>query len=402
MLTLTPSFGASGINLDNHIRNDNVKNIVPGANPTVDSTYKKKLDNFQNVEKEIYELKIMFQEKEQALDEKMEKMQAMMDYQQKKIDSHQTKLDTQEKRLEYQQKKLDDQRTKLDIQEKKRDYQQEKIGQMENEIDNLKQTVSSQSQMIDDLKNSKAEVKKEMKSKIHQQEEEIRSLKQDTELLVNIVKDMDAVDEQSQGEHSQRKTSSETVDNIGVLNDTITDKQNIMTMKTFGNKESVEQSQKINNFKGNLSKRKSVVETRMTKRQITGEIAFSAYLSHDIPHLAPGHTLKCDQIIINDGNAYSPYTGVFTVPTTGVYLLTFNFDVYHSNRWEAIKLVVNNRNIVDAVATGFTGNNMGGNTAIIKLIQGETVWLESYGSNDGEVFSTTAYKRTTFSGVLLY
>ena len=62
-----------------------------------------------------------------------------------------------------------------------------------------------------------------------------------------------------------------------------------------------------------------------TKRQTPIErgIAFSAYLSHNIAHLAPGHTLKCDQIIINDGNAYSQYTGVFTVPQTGVYLLTF-------------------------------------------------------------------------------
>ena len=145
-----------------------------------------------------------------------------------------------------------------------------------------------------------------------------------------------------------------------------------------------------------------MAETR-TKRQITGGIAFSAYLSHDILHLALGHTIKCDQIIINDGNAYSQYTGVFTVPVTGVYLLTFNFDVWDVHRYEWIRLVVNNRNIVDATADGFNGSNMSGNTAILKLTQGENVWLESYQSPDGEVLSPGTYaKLTRFSGVLLY
>ena len=66
-----------------------------------------------------------------------------------------------------------------------------------------------------------------------------------------------------------------------------------MTMKTYREKsseeETVRQLQKINNLKVKLPKR-----TIMTKRQITGGVAFSAYLSHNIPHLAKGHTIKCD------------------------------------------------------------------------------------------------------------
>ena len=133
-------------------------------------------------------------------------------------------------------------------------------------------------------------------------------------------------------------------------NETLVNKQNLMTMKTYREKsteeETVKPPQTINNLNVKLSKR-----TIMTKRQITGGIAFSAYLSHNIPHLAKGHTVKCDQIVINDGNAYSQLTGVFTVPTTGVYLLTFTFDVVDHNRYEGIKLVVDNRNIVDGIAS---------------------------------------------------
>lgn len=142
-----------------------------------------------------------------------------------------------------------------------------------------------------------------------------------------------------------------------------------------------------------------------TKRQTPIErgIAFSAYLSHNIAHLAPGHTLKCDQIIINDGNAYSQYTGVFTVPQTGVYLLTFTLDAFYNNRYEGLKLVVNNRNIVDAIAEGNDNKHaMAGNTVMIGLSQGEKVWLEAYYSTDGEIISSTSSKLTTFSGVLLY
>ena len=132
-------------------------------------------------------------------------------------------------------------------------------------------------------------------------------------------------------------------------------------------------------------------------------VAFSAYLSHNIAHLALGHTIKCDQIIINDANAYSHYTGVFTVPRSGVYLLTYTFDVNHDHRYEGVKLMVNNRFIVGAIAEENDNKQaMGGNTAIVRMTMGEKVWLESYYARDGELISDNNLKLTTFSGVLLY
>ena len=134
-----------------------------------------------------------------------------------------------------------------------------------------------------------------------------------------------------------------------------------------------------------------------------GGIAFSAYLGHRIDHLAPGHTVKCDQVLLNDGDAYNSLTGVFTVPQTGVYLLTFNIDVYDHRRYEGVQLIVNSRKIVDAIAEGNDNKYaMSGNTAIIQLTQGESVWLESFYSGDGELISSSTYRLTTFSGVFLY
>lgn len=74
---------------------------------------------------------------------------------------------------------------------------------------------------------------------------------------------------------------------------------------------------------------------------------------------------------------------------------------YH-NMWLWVKLVVDERMIVlsgtDAQFNDHVEN--GGNTAILRLNQGESVWLEVEKSNDAEVWRVD--HTTTFSGVLLY
>ena len=142
----------------------------------------------------------------------------------------------------------------------------------------------------------------------------------------------------------------------------------------------------------------------LQKRNIATEgVAFSAYLDHEIQHMGTGHTIKCNQVLLNDGNHYNAFTGTFTVPQTGVYLLTFNFAVVHVNDLTQVQLMVNNREIVDAAGqvTGTTQRISSGNTAIIKLNQGESVWLKSIQS-DSEVVSYPSFRWTTFSGVFLY
>ena len=142
----------------------------------------------------------------------------------------------------------------------------------------------------------------------------------------------------------------------------------------------------------------------LAKRDIVAEgVAFSAYLDHHIQHMGAGHTIKCNQVLLNDGNYYNSFTGTFTVPQTGVYLLTFSFGIQYTNHWTEVRLVVNNREIVDAVGTvlGTFQRSSSANTAIIRLNQGESVWLENI-ANDSEVISEQGYRWTTFSGVLLY
>ena len=143
---------------------------------------------------------------------------------------------------------------------------------------------------------------------------------------------------------------------------------------------------------------------KLFRRDIATEsVAFSAYLDHYILHMGQGHHIICNQVLLNDGGHYNSFTGTFTVPQTGVYLLTFYFGVQHINDVTEIRLVVNNREIVDAevqVLGTFQGSSSS-NTAIIRLNQGESVWLENM-LTDSEVISSPGYRYTTFSGVLLY
>ena len=134
-------------------------------------------------------------------------------------------------------------------------------------------------------------------------------------------------------------------------------------------------------------------------------IAFSAYLSHQSSNMAIGHTIKCNKVLLNDGNAYSPFTGTFTAPITGVYFLTYHISAWGTNDETIIKLVVNNRNIVDADAEpkGSPAHHANsGNSAIIRLNSGEKVWLEVYSNNNAMLSSAETYRFTTFSGYMLY
>ena len=174
--------------------------------------------------------------------------------------------------------------------------------------------------------------------------------------------------------------------------------------KTRNNKDSKNQLQ--NELSGNHDHLNTSQHNRLKRYANTSHIAFSAYLGHDIPHAAPGHTIKCDQVILNDGNGYNSHTGIFTARVTGVYLFTFTIDVYHKGKTVRVKLVVDNRNIVDAMANRAYGiydwSTMSGNTAILQVNENESVWLEVYASADGEVASNSHDRVTTFSGVLLY
>ncbi|XP_060592940.1 uncharacterized protein LOC132747549 isoform X1 [Ruditapes philippinarum] len=139
------------------------------------------------------------------------------------------------------------------------------------------------------------------------------------------------------------------------------------------------------------------ISTRFVSRE--GErVAFSAFLSKDLTNLGPGHTIQYGATYINEGNAFNAHTGIFTVPFDGVYLFFFSCEDYHNHRIFADILVDGHRKSL-ILEGGATLHSMGSNLVILRLTQGQSVWvaIDINGNNDSLQNSAT-----TFSGVFLY
>ena len=143
--------------------------------------------------------------------------------------------------------------------------------------------------------------------------------------------------------------------------------------------------------------------TNTNKRQVSENIAFCAYLDHNVYHMGIGHVIKYNKALLNDGSGYNTHTGIFTAPLTGVYLFTFSFDS-HAGKTE-LRLSIDDVNIVGSVVDHVGTNNnllVGGNSAIIHVTKGQAVWTETYYTDNQDIESQESYRKTTFSGVLLY
>ncbi|KAH3835170.1 hypothetical protein DPMN_108517 [Dreissena polymorpha] len=169
-----------------------------------------------------------------------------------------------------------------------------------------------------------------------------------------------------------------------------------------------------NNFKNNTG---NVIDTHVlqdqmqtqkvrrirSKRSTAGQVAFSAYLSHPIDPLPSGQVIKCDQTLLNDGAGYNRFTGIFTAPVSGVYLLSFSINSYRETH---VKLLVDGANTADVVSDPYQTMTefeiMTSNTILVKLSSGQSVWMEEYHNGNGMVTAFDEYRLVTFAGVLLY
>jgi hypothetical protein len=118
-------------------------------------------------------------------------------------------------------------------------------------------------------------------------------------------------------------------------------------------------------------------------------VGFTAYLDHrqDVP---ANSVLKFNRVLYNLGNAYNNYTGIFTVPVNGTYLFSFQIEEWDTPEI-VCKLQVDGTNQVGAQS---------GNTAILGLAKGQSVWVQII--NNGRFYGESTFGGTSFAGAFLY
>lgn len=107
-------------------------------------------------------------------------------------------------------------------------------------------------------------------------------------------------------------------------------------------------------------------------------------------------TIVYDKVFSNFGDAYSPFTGEFTAPQTGIYI--FHAHAYNSNKDKAmwIELVKNVDPLVSV--SGYNSHSTAGNSVIVNLSSGDTVSVRARPGQEFTLFGRPDQVYTTFSG----
>eukprot|EP00105_Crassostrea_gigas_P037966 XP_019922114.1 PREDICTED: caprin-2 [Crassostrea gigas] len=97
-------------------------------------------------------------------------------------------------------------------------------------------------------------------------------------------------------------------------------------------------SNEVKSFSSHTYIRKRIVPATVAS---TEQVAFYAYMSTNTPaNLRQHHTLIYDVVKINKGQGYHQDDGIFTVPSSGVYVFTWTVAV-KSYGWASTELVIN-------------------------------------------------------------
>ncbi|XP_056003563.1 uncharacterized protein LOC125675420 [Ostrea edulis] len=125
------------------------------------------------------------------------------------------------------------------------------------------------------------------------------------------------------------------------------------------------------------------------------KVAFTAGVTSSSTTWNSG-TLVFPVVINNIGGGYNPSTGVFTAPTEGHYVF-FVTVVEYSKQNIYVDIVLNGSSKVRTIGDASAGFQTGVNMAVLRLQQGDTVWIRYHA---GKGYFTSNTPITTFSGFL--
>ena len=137
--------------------------------------------------------------------------------------------------------------------------------------------------------------------------------------------------------------------------------------------------------------------------ETTGQVAFYAYLSTNTPaNLRQHHTLIFDFVKVNRGQGYHNDDGIFTVPSSGVYVFAWSVNIQDPAAWASTEIVVNGVVCGSTFADGGTGSfDYGTGIVVVEVHNGDHVYIRMQENGDG-VINSNARGRTSFLGWKLF
>ncbi|XP_063411319.1 complement C1q-like protein 4 [Mytilus trossulus] len=131
-------------------------------------------------------------------------------------------------------------------------------------------------------------------------------------------------------------------------------------------------------------------------------VAFYAYMS--IPENNPSahHTLIYDVSVTNVGSGYNHVTGIFTAPTSGIYVFIWVTRVYNGEHPTELMINTAVYGVTFLRAKGSSNDGSVSGTVVANVTKGDAVFVRVHSSypGDGYIYSNV-HGRPSFSGWLL-
>jgi hypothetical protein len=119
-------------------------------------------------------------------------------------------------------------------------------------------------------------------------------------------------------------------------------------------------------------------------QQSQSKAAFSASLTNHMLNVGNYQAIIFDHMFTNDGNVYSPYTGVFIAPTNGTYFFTSTV-MSHYGQYLETENGLNGNSLVYMYSQD-TKQEQGTNSVVLALKGGDRVWVRHQGTEGSKVY----------------